>query len=108
MNYTYYHMKYLYFIVCFLFLFACPVVARRSGGGTYRYVNKRSGKTHYVGATNNFQRRHNEHVRSDHYYTKPEYKFVKNHMTGNYAKTEREQIKKYKPLANKNRGGGGL
>ncbi len=30
------------------------------GGGIYHYVNTNSGRTHYVGMTNNFNRRNNE------------------------------------------------
>ena len=108
-------MKVLYIFVVVLLVFFCVSIDARNtklSGGTYRYVNKKSGKTHYVGATNNFNRRHKEHVRSGHYYTGSNYKLKKNFMSTTnkqrLANTEKRQIKKHSPYANKNIGGGGL
>ena len=103
----------LFFIVILVF-YCLPIYGRniKSSGGTYRYVHKNSGRTHYVGATNNFNRRHKEHVRSGHYYTGSNYNFKKNYMTTSnkkhLANIEKNQIKKHNPIANKYKGGGGL
>lgn len=101
----------------FLFVLFCIFVltlARRhtyKNGGTYRYVNKQTKETHYVGATNNFERRHSEHKKAD-YYASSNYKYVTNNMPKankhEVAREEKRQIHKYKPNANKNKGGGGL
>ena len=105
---------YTLLVFTILVFFCLSIDARKSkaSGGTYRYVNNNSGRTHYVGATNNFNRRHKEHVRQGDYYTGNRYKLKKNYMsTSNkqhMAETERRHIKKYNPIANRNRGGGGL
>ena len=101
------------FLLFIILIHSC-VIARytRGSSGTYRYVNRQSGKTHYVGATNNFRRRNREHQRAGHYYANPsKYKLVKNNMGRSsqekrYQK-EKEDIKYYQPIANKYRGGNG-
>lgn len=94
----------------FILLFVSIVFSKKTGG-TYRYVNRRSKRTHYVGATNDFSRRHSEHINNNDYYTGNDYKIIKNYMKNNVknmANTERNLIKKHNPVANRNKGGGGL
>lgn len=66
-----------------LVFFCLSIDARKSkaSGGTYRYVNSK-GRTHYVGATNNFNRRHKEHVRHGDYYAGKSYKLKKKLYVG--------------------------
>ena len=102
------NIKYiLVFIICTFNI----IVASRRYSGTYRYVNKNTGRTHYVGATNNFNRRHFEHVKNNKYYTKNNYVMIKNYMpyssSDEIYHVEKQQIKKYKPVANKHKGGNG-
>jgi len=98
-------------ILIIKFLLISLALAKRSYGGTYRYVNKYSGRVHYVGTTNNFRRRHSEHVRDNHYYAGKNYKLIKNPMhkasSEQRYKAEIHEIKKYKPVANIHRGGNG-
>lgn len=102
------------FLIILFCMFILTLARRQTykNGGTYRYVNKNTGKTHYVGATNDFNRRHAEHKRADYYASSSNYKYVTNNMPNankqQVAHEERRQINQYKPSANRNRGGGGL
>lgn len=105
-------MKILMRILFLIFLYSCCLIDAKKNGGVYRYIHKNSGKTHYVGATNNFKRRHSEHVRDNRYFTNDNYNVKKYYMEtsnkNNLANKERQYINKYKPVANKKKGGGGL
>lgn len=105
-------MDFLKFLILVTILVNVYSRHTRASRGTYRYVNKHSGRTHYVGATNNFHRRHREHQRAGHYYANSNtYKLVKNYMPHSshekIYQREVKQIKQYNPLANKVRGGNG-
>lgn len=99
---------------CFLFLFLLIntlAAGRQHSGGVYSYVNKNSHKVHYVGMTNDFNRRHNEHKLANHYYASPNYELKKTYMTGasrnDMYEEEKRQIKNKHPIANKHPGGNG-
>ena len=104
-------MKFIHILILCLFFVNIVIEARRSYGGTYSYVNKNTHRTHYVGATNNFDRRHNEHKNAGHYYTGSNYQFKKNHMPHSTSEEryqeERNQIRRENPVANKYAGGNG-
>lgn len=96
---------YVIFIFILLFkLFECKQ-------GVYSYSNKKTGKSHYVGMTNNFDRRDREHKAYHDYYTSSNYKFEKMNMPGASRKQmyqeEKRQIKNKHPVANKYSGGNG-
>ena len=103
----------IYKSIIFLLIFYIQLftIECKKGAGTYRYVNKNTGRTHYVGATNNFRRRHSEHKKKNKYYTKFNYVMIKNHMPKSSSEEiyseEVNQIKKYNPVLNKHRGGNG-
>jgi len=99
------------YIIFILFLLVNPFECRHRGGGVYSYVNKNTHKTHYVGMTNDFNRRHNEHKSAKHYYASPNYELKKTYMTGatrnEMYQEEKQQIKDKNPVANKHPGGNG-
>ena len=85
---------------------------RAGNRGVYHYVHRHSGRIHYVGATNNFNRRHKEHQTARHYYTdSTKYKlkrFSMPHSTHQEIfKKEKEMIRHTNPVANKHPGGNG-
>ncbi len=98
--------------ILFLFIILLHIneVLTKSRGGVYRYVNKHTHRTHYVGATNDFSRRHNEHKSDKRYFTGDNYEMKRKHMSGNPERKfseEIRQIHKYNPVANKHSGGNG-
>lgn len=84
---------------------------RKSSGGVYVYSNKQTGRAEYVGTTNNFDRRHKEHVRENHYYTNNKYDYTTYEMNKSTIEqryqAERDLIKELNPKANKSKGGNG-
>jgi len=85
-------------------------VIARPLGGVYAYVNRYTGEAHYIGATNNFDRRHNEHKYDKKYFAGKNYEMKKTYMADNAERRyseEKKQINKYKPIANKYAGGNG-
>ena len=98
-------MKNIYIIFILLVkLFECDQ-------GVYSYVDKKTGKTHYVGMTNDFDRRDKEHKSAKHYYASSKYELQKINMPGvsrnKMYEEEKRQIKNKKPVANKYAGGNG-
>lgn len=82
------------------------------GGGTYHYAHRKTGRIHYVGTTNNFERRHKEHRRAHHYYANTrQYKLTTHPMPDSspYQRFNKEKvlIRQMKPVANKHPGGNG-
>jgi len=79
--------------------------------GVYTYVNKKTDIAHYVGMTNNFDRRDKEHKAADAYYTSSKYRLEKTNMPGatreQMYQEEKRQIKDKKPIANIYAGGNG-
>lgn len=79
--------------------------------GIYRFVNQVTGTVDYVGQTNNIKRRINEHKRSGHFNSvihKVVYGIAKADATRDaLCFTEKQHIKKHRPLKNKTKGGNG-
>lgn len=90
----------------FLILLAVSIECKR--GGTYRYNKKSTGRTAYVGATNDFNRRRSEH---SHKYPSTSYTYTENNMPRASSEQrfsqEKRDIKRYKPTDNKYAGGNG-
>lgn len=72
------------------------IISAAARGGVYFYRCR--NRVHYVGRTNNFERRHKEHVRDGRYFANCRMdKFV----TSDRNRIEKYYIKKYQPPANK-------
>lgn len=97
-------MKIIYIIFILFKLVECEQ-------GVYLYIDKKTGKTHYVGMTNDFDRRDKEHKTAKHYYSSSKYEFKKINMPGvsrnKMYDEEKRQIKNKNPIANKSSGGNG-
>lgn len=102
-------------VIVVLLLVVC-VDGRRGGGrygrGTYHYVHRKSGRVHYVGTTNNFERRHKEHRKAHHYYADTRYYKLTTHPMPDSSphqrfNKEKVLIRQMKPVANKHPGGNG-
>lgn len=92
----------------FIIFLLIAVDCKRSRGGTYRYTSKSSGRTAYVGATNNFNRRRSEHSNK---YPSSSYTYKENYMPKATSEQrysqEKRDIKNYGPTDNKYAGGNG-
>lgn len=80
--------------------------------GTYRYVNKRTGKVDYVGQSDNLRRRYQQHLRGD----QPAFDPHTHHFdwqaqisggTEERLQKEKDQYLDHKPPMNRRKGGGG-
>lgn len=77
------------------------VYSKYTRGGVYFYRNRRSNKVAYVGRTNNFERRHKEHVRNGREFSDQRYYRMDRYYTNEHVpKKEAYYIKKYKPEYN--------
>lgn len=92
-------------IVMYMMLDVDARRGRISGSGVY------TERAHYVGMTNNFSRRHREHVNAEHYYTGPNYKLEKTYMPNSSReamyRAEKRAISEEELVANKHPGGNG-
>lgn len=107
-------MKVVMIGISFVFLLliteCCARKRYSNSGGIYHYSDRNTGRVQYVGATNNFARRHSEHVRGGDSYANNYYQTfpMKGATKGQVAEAERSHIKYFQPSSNKNKGGGGL
>jgi uncharacterized protein YxeA len=69
-------------------------------GGVYLYRKRSTGSVAYVGMTNNFKRRHGEHIRNNRYFTGNNYRMDKFYVDKGKEKIEKYYIQKYAPEAN--------
>ena len=80
--------------------------------GTYRYVNKRTGRVDYVGQSDNLRRRYQQHLRGDHPVFDPhthhfDWQAQVRGGTEERRQKEKDQERKHKPPMNTRKGGGG-
>lgn len=92
-----------------IFVLFALAEAKRASGGVYVYTNKKTGAAEYAGKTNNFDRRHREHVRAGHYYADHVYNTIPMPWatTEQMYQMERDLIGILNPRANKVKGGNG-
>jgi predicted GIY-YIG superfamily endonuclease len=107
------HKKLIYVYIQNITIFM-PIKKKicNKGGGVYRYENKKTGNTIYIGRTVDFVRRSNEHtLNKNSTFTNKGNKIIRTYVSNpeknkkKISQLEKKMIAKYNPSANKNKGG---